>query len=344
MAKHSTDGLANDQSRLSSKRVYSIASGTPFLKTLASSLIDGQLIDGFNPSSDPFLLPQATIYLPTRRAARALGDEILAVLGKDAALLPNILTFGDGSDHEPTNEINPANLFEPKLPNAISVNARKKYLSLLIQQWARSISPDNRRLLGADDIMIPSSTAEAIRMAGDLTNLLDQMETDEIGWSSLSKLASIDTDEDGRPAAWANWWNLTLQFLNIVSDYWPSMLQEMTLCDPAQRRRMQLDRITRQYLEYGSKGPVIAAGSTGSVPATARLITAISKLENGAVVLPGVDKSAISSLLVEMNRSTSSVTDRNLEATLSTHPQYGLNQLINEIGIAPEMIQPLGQA
>ncbi|MEM7461641.1 MAG: double-strand break repair protein AddB, partial [Pseudomonadota bacterium] len=118
----------------------------------------------------------------------------------------------------------------------------------------------------------------------------------------------------------------------------------MTLCDPAQRRRMQLDRITRQYLEYGSKGPVIAAGSTGSVPATARLITAISKLENGAVVLPGVDKSAISNLLVEMNRSTSSVTERNLEATLSTHPQYGLNQLINEIGIAPEMIQPLGQA
>ncbi len=322
--------------------MYSIAPGTPFLRTLASSLINGQLIDGFNPSTDPYILPRATIYLPTRRAARALGDEIMAVLGKDAALLPNILTFGDGTDYGQTTEINPANLFEPRLPNAISVNTRKKYLSLLIQRWAGSISPDNRRLFGGDDIMIPSSTAEAIRMAADLANLLDQMETDEIDWSAVSKLASIETDEEGRPAAWARWWNLTLQFLNIVSDYWPSMLQEMELCDPAQRRRMQLDGITRQFLEHGSKGPVIAAGSTGSVPATARLITAISKLENGAVVLPGVDRSAIYSLLIERNRSTSSGAGQDLEATLSTHPQFGLNQLIDDIGLAPEMVQPLG--
>jgi ATP-dependent helicase/nuclease subunit B len=34
---------------------------------------------------------------------------------------------------------------------------------------------------------------------------------------------------------------------------------------------------------------VIAAGSTGSIPATAELIAAIAKLPHGAVVLPGLD-------------------------------------------------------
>src|SRR5439155_1306191 len=39
----------------------------------------------------------------------------------------------------------------------------------------------------------------------------------------------------------------------------------------------------------GSAGPVIAAGSTGSMPATAMLLDTIAKLPHGAVVLPGLD-------------------------------------------------------
>ncbi|MBA1914476.1 hypothetical protein HLX87_25325, partial [Escherichia coli] len=36
-------------------------------------------------------------------------------------------------------------------------------------------------------------------------------------------------------------------------------------------------------------GPVIAAGSTGSMPATAKFLHVVAKLPNGAVVLPGLD-------------------------------------------------------
>src|SRR6202165_6010600 len=36
-------------------------------------------------------------------------------------------------------------------------------------------------------------------------------------------------------------------------------------------------------------GPVIAAGSTGSMPATARFLQAVAVLAQGAVVLPGLD-------------------------------------------------------
>ena len=36
--------------------------------------------------------------------------------------------------------------------------------------------------------------------------------------------------------------------------------------------------------------PVIIAGSTGSVPATARLMSVVSHLPKGAVILPGLDR------------------------------------------------------
>src|SRR5437016_14027641 len=46
-------------------------------------------------------------------------------------------------------------------------------------------------------------------------------------------------------------------------------------------------RATR--LAEARTGPVIAAGSTGSMPATAALLSAIAALPNGALVLPGLD-------------------------------------------------------
>ena len=46
-------------------------------------------------------------------------------------------------------------------------------------------------------------------------------------------------------------------------------------------------RIEAERLAKGSAHPVIAAGSTGTVPSTARLLKVIAALPNGAVVLPG---------------------------------------------------------
>ena len=53
-------------------------------------------------------------------------------------------------------------------------------------------------------------------------------------------------------------------------------------------------------------GPVIAAGSTGTVPATARLLEVIASLPNGAVVLPGLDLSLDDEELGEPRPSTPS--------------------------------------
>ena len=66
-------------------------------------------------------------------------------------------------------------------------------------------------------------------------------------------------------------------------------------------------------------GPVIAAGSTGTVPATARLLKVIASQPNGAVVLPGLDFSL----------------DPESWASLSEHPEHpqtGMAELLTKLG------------
>src|SRR5918997_7043675 len=79
-------------------RVFTIPPGAPFLPTLADALTDGRILDGFG--RDPTALAEATIYLPTRRAARALAA-LLAEHGNGRAqLLPRIVPLGEVDDSE----------------------------------------------------------------------------------------------------------------------------------------------------------------------------------------------------------------------------------------------------
>ncbi|MGZ7250325.1 hypothetical protein ACXWPT_09615, partial [Streptococcus pyogenes] len=72
--------------------------------------------------------------------------------------------------------------------------------------------------------------------------------------------------------------------------------------------------------------PVIAAGSTGSIPATADLLSVIARLETGAVVLPGLDR--------DMDeRSWAAIRGERPAPSVLGHPQYGLARLLGRIGV-----------
>jgi ATP-dependent helicase/nuclease subunit B len=89
-------------------------------------------------------------------------------------------------------------------------------------------------------------------------------------------------------------------------------------------------------------GPVIAAGSTGSMPATAELIATIARLPHGAVVLPGLDTDldAESWDLIAGRRDAAG---RELIPPAVGHPQFALRSLLDRIGIARDAISPLGR-
>ena len=84
-------------------------------------------------------------------------------------------------------------------------------------------------------------------------------------------------------------------------------------------------------------GPVIAAGSTGSIPATAELLSAISRLPNGAVVLPGLD-------LALDERSWSVIAAAAPHPSVFGHPQFGLAKLLRKIGLTRADVVEIGDA
>src|SRR5262249_59231190 len=84
------------------------------------------------------------------------------------------------------------------------------------------------------------------------------------------------------------YWQLTLDFLKIAREAWPGILAERQAIEPSERRDRLIKAETAR-LAAAPDGPVIAAGSTGSMPATAKLLATIAKLPDGALVLPGLD-------------------------------------------------------
>ena len=72
--------------------VYTVDPGRPFLTALAEALLAGDLPRRGGRPPDALGLADITIYLPTRRPARALQQAFLAAAGGRALLLPRIKT------------------------------------------------------------------------------------------------------------------------------------------------------------------------------------------------------------------------------------------------------------
>jgi ATP-dependent helicase/nuclease subunit B len=75
-------------------KVFTVAPGAPFLKTFATALLEGRVVEGYSRSLSPLELADATIYVPARRAARALADEFSRAINRSSVLLPRILPLG----------------------------------------------------------------------------------------------------------------------------------------------------------------------------------------------------------------------------------------------------------
>ena len=159
---------------------------------------------------------------------------------------------------------------------------RRLILARLVQAWAETV---DRTLLPMDDevpFLVPSSPADAVGLAADLERLMDALTVEGLPWAEIGGAVE---------AEYSRYFGLTLDFVKIAAENWPKLLAERGLSDPGlpRSRRLVLAEERRLTRERARRIPVIVAGSTGSVPATARLIAAVAALPRGAVVLPGLD-------------------------------------------------------
>src|SRR5258706_9371816 len=105
---------------------------------------------------------------------------------------------------------------------------------------------------------------------------MDDMTTREVPWQRLDRLVPDEFDQ---------YWQLTLRFLLIAREVWPGILAERGAIEPAMRRDRLIAAEAARLASRPGK-PVIAAGSTRPLPATAKLLPPLASLPHGAVVLP----------------------------------------------------------
>jgi ATP-dependent helicase/nuclease subunit B len=315
---------------MSDPRVFTIPPGAPFLKTLARALVEGQLVSSFRLTpEDPLSLSRATIYLPTRRAARALRSEFVDLMAGRAAILPVIRPLGEIDDDagyfDETPDA-PLDLLPP-----ISPVRRLIELSRLILAWRNKLPAMLRDIHTDSPLVAPASPADAIWLARSLVELIDAIETEETGWDGLDR---IDLDDR------AIWQQLTGEFLKIARLFWPERLSELNRSSPAAHRAEAIRAEAGRYRREQTPHPVIVAGSTGSIPATAELIEAIHGLDCGRVVLPGLDLDMpethwrLAGALAPDGKKDGDPASR-------SHPQYGLYHLLSRLKTERRAVAPL---
>ncbi len=281
--------------------IYNIPAGKPFVDALAAGILVRLKPDDGETSADPLALAGVTVLLPTRRACRSLREAFLRLGGETAMVLPRMLPLGDLDEDELV--IADAAEFavgDMALPMAMAGLRRQLLLSQLVLK------------LGVESWAEPPGPDQAARLAAELARLVDQVHTERIGFDRLAGLV---------PEDYARHWQETLEFLKIVTDHWPDMLKAEGAVDAATRRNLVIEAQAEAWRKRPPTTPVIAAGSTGTIPATADLLKVVAGLPQGAVVLPGLDQAQDAATLEP------------------SHPQYSLARLIGHLGVAPDGVR-----
>jgi ATP-dependent helicase/nuclease subunit B len=289
-------------------RLFTIPPDRPFLESLARAVLGGF------PCADPkppgsLGLGGWTILLPTRRAVRELEEIFFRLTGASGVLLPSIRPLGDVDE----------DLLAPgqgggDLGTPVTAPGQHLLLMELIDEWARA-HPATR--LAREIAAAPHQVGG---LASSLAEFLDAIETEDIDLARLPELYSLES---------ARHREAILEFLAIAREKYPQRLMAEKAIGPQARRSAVLRREARRLDFTRTQRPFIAAGSTGSIPATCELLKAIAGLPNGAVVLPGLDQ--------EMDEAS-------WTALGPTHPQHGLKQLLARLNASRQTVETLGAA
>ncbi|HWC62522.1 MAG TPA: hypothetical protein VG501_02790, partial [Rhizomicrobium sp.] len=274
-----------------SLHLFTIPASADFAQSLARGLVARS-------GGGTLEIARARIYLPTRRAARGFGEAFAKVLGGEslrggAALLPQFHALGESDEEEAAFDAVSEGV---ELKPAIDPIRRQLLLAALIRRW------DEQARGGS------LNTVQALHLAASLATVMDEVERQGADLNNLQELA---------PLSLAEHWREVVGFLDLMRTNWPAILQDEGRVNPAAHRNEVMKLLRERISGQNQPGMVIAAGSTGSIPATARLLRTIARLDHGAVVLPGLDRGLDESSWNDLDPG---------------HPQFGMKQLLAEIG------------
>jgi ATP-dependent helicase/nuclease subunit B len=292
-------------------RVYTIASGLDPLRLLARKVLDGF------PLTDRTSLPLHawTILLPSRRAARRFAEVLRNELGTTSLLLPRILPLGD-LDAESIDmwaETDDWSL-QTAGPEKLSAVGLLFEIYGFVTRWANA----NPHLSLANDVA--ASAVQGFNLARSLIKLVDQAGTEEVPLAGIAGVYQVqDNDLAGHRET-------IIGLLNQLNQHLEALQLSEKRVTAATYRNLSIRNVARAITKSDMGLPIVAAGSTGTNPATRDLLKAIAHAPFGALILPGLD---------------TGMNDADWLSLTPTHPQWGLSQLLGALGIGTRDVEPL---
>lgn len=280
--------------RKGSCHLYNIPAWQPFARTLAAYLLQ-------QTQGRPEALTRYKLLLPTRRTCRVMRETFLSLNEGKALLLPQMSALGDVDEES---------------LSLMMFGQSGAFLDVLAV-----LSPLKRQLLLTRLICAmpdyAQSSGHALVLARALGKFIDDVLVEGADFADLCEIV---------PEEFSAHWQITLDFLRIISEVWPQILAENQAIDAAEHRNRMLHLLSQHWQNSPPDGPVIAAGSSGSIPAAAELLRTVSMLDEGMVVLPGLDQ--------EMESD-------DWDVLQETHPQHSLKTLLQRVGMDREDVQDI---
>ncbi|MEL6219091.1 MAG: double-strand break repair protein AddB [Pseudomonadota bacterium] len=269
--------------------LYAIPSGVEFATAFAR---------GFwtRFGDDTLLVPRIEIIANTARASTRL-TEALAETAGGSALLPQVTVITElGADPLAVHE-----------PPAVPELRRRLRLIRLVERY-----------LTAED----GHPSAAPALADSLVELMDELDDAGIGADDLDPLDAGDQ---------AHHWQQMLRFVDLVRREWPAIRAEEEAGAPDRRlrQRLAIEALVSRWSDAAPGAPVIAAGSTASVPSTRLLLTALARLPNGYVVLPGFDRELPETVVTQITKGMA-----------PEHPQTPFAALLADLSTPPSEVAP----
>lgn len=253
--------------------------------------------------ADPLRLARGLVLVPNNRAKRAIQEAFVRASG-GGLLLPRLVAVGDPELDEAVFDT----VAEAPVPPAVDPLQRRMILARLIQA------------AGA-----PVDAAEAVRLAGELANTLDQLLVEEVAPQALK---AIEVAQE-----LSEHWERSLALFDGVLDRWPAELTRLGRIDLAERRTRLIDRLAARWRGAPPAGFVCAAGVTGSAPAIARLLRTVAGLEQGMVVLPGLSTTISEAEWALLGPHAPDPVTGRRKRSIESHPQYHLKLLLDRMGV-----------
>lgn len=274
--------------------IYTIPASASFLDILAQGLMKRY-------GHDPLLLSRVTVLLPNRRSCRVLKERLLAHADTHAVTLPILRSIGDTEDEDILLSATHGWKYYRHIPASIRMTHRQLLLAEKIREWKQQQHSY-------------ITVEQSLRLAAELSVFMDDVQREQLSFDALAEIV---------PDELASHWQMTLDFFHVLTEQWPKQLEQLGLIDPIERRNRLTAAQAELWTQYPPEYPVIAAGTTGSIPATAELLKVIAHLPQGEVILPGLDN--------HMDH----VSWQSLEPS---HPQYTMKQWLDRVGVSHDTV------